>query len=167
MPDLAAIFLDGAPGLINISQAFMNYRISAIKLSVTAWPTTGLPILMYINAADYLTTLLGTPTAQKVRESRWTRFRVCKTDGTPTTLTAYYSVAKIWGPDLATKGDKDFMGATNTAGPNSWTSPSSGPYVQYGFCTLSGAAPTVSSPVVANTSLTVYMKAFGRRLQIT
>lgn len=176
------------PNLSTMAQLYMKYRIRGIKLKLTYWQTAaagaGAPLLLYTNAQSS-NEVLGlstvspapafvTPTITNIGEQRWSRSRVCNgiatAGGKPTSLTAYYSVNKVFGPDAVVKNDEDFTGEMQVATPYWSNSVPSGtnqntpirtPWLQFGITSLDGL-PT-SATGVLKVEATVYAEFFGKR----
>jgi len=173
------------PNLSTMGALYLKYRIRGIKLRLTYWQTgTAVPLMLYTNAQSS-NQVLGlssvapgpdfvAPTISNVGEQRWSRYRVCNgltaAGGKPTTLTSYYSVNKVFGPDAVVKNDEDFTGemqATNPYWSNSIpagtnvNTPIRTPWAQFGLASLSGLPVTATG--VLKVEATVYVEFFGKR----
>lgn len=176
------------PNLSTMAQLYMKYRIRGIKLKLTYWQTAaagaGAPLLLYTNAQSS-NEVLGlstvspapafvTPTITNIGEQRWSRSRVCNgiatAGGKPTSLTSYYSVNKVFGPDAVVRNDEDFTGEMQVATPYWSNSVPSGtnqntpirtPWLQFGITSLDGLP--VSATGVLKVEATVYAEFFGKR----
>lgn len=193
-PTLAArsIFgvLGDTPNLSNLADQFLNYRIRGIKLKITAWPVTDVatvPVYIFTNAQsnnapfnDELSAIgptpaFATPSITVLPEQRWCRYRIVTNPGAgakPTTLTAYYSVNKVYGPDKVVKNDTSFTGLMKTTSPywqdtaigsgnNEW--PVLSPWLEYGIFSMTGQNIENLS-VALKIEATVYAQFFGRRI---
>lgn len=179
--------LGSTPGLSTMGLLYQKYRIRGIKLKMTYWQIAGAPVILYTNAQSDIETLgpskagpvpgFITPTITTIPEQRWCKYRVCsqtQNGGKPTSLTSYYSVNKVFGPDDIVKNDEDYTGETQVATPywnnqvpagsNSYQ-PSRTPWIQFGLTTLNGAVTTASTAVtgVLKVEATVYTEFFGKR----
>lgn len=173
------------PNLSTMAMLYLKYRIRGIKLKLTYWQTgNAAPLMLYTNAqssnnvlgltSDAPSPAFITPTITNIGEQRWSRYRVCNgltaAGGKPTTLQAYYSVNKVFGPDAVVKNDEDFTGEMQLATPYwSNTIPSGAnqntpirtPWLQFGITSLDGL-PT-SATGVLKVEATVYAEFFGKR----
>lgn len=151
------------PGLTQLSAAFQKYRVMGVKVKLTAWPDAASPqpICLFTNASADAT--FPAPTVSILPEQRWGRYRVIASAATgarPTSLTSYYSINKIYGPDQVVKNDVEFTANTATSTPYFGTAPSAGPNIQWGFFTLSGVNPTAAINCTIKTEITLYLKYF-------
>lgn len=177
--------MGNTPNLSTMASLYLKYRIRGIKYRLTYWQTGGEPAILYTNASSDTAALTDastgptpafiTPTISTVSEQRWAKSRVlngvAQQGGRPTTLTAYYSVNKVYGPDAVVKNDEDFTGEMSPATPY-WNNgsgvpgrPVRSPWVQFGLTTLSGA-PAAPNGVTGTLRVeqTVYVEFFGKRL---
>lgn len=177
------------PNLSTLAQFYQRYRIRGIKLKITTYPIyDGTdPIVCFTNAqannVDYNGPQTGPspafPTVDiaTTPELRWAKTRVCgnaSAGAKPAVLTAYYSVNKVQGPDAVVKNDLEYTGAMQTAPPywgqigtTSDAHPTRGPWLQYGWTTLSGEAVPENQPpitIVAKVEATVYTQFFQKRI---
>lgn len=163
--DLTTLF-GSAPGLTAAAAAFHNYRVSGLKLKITCWPIIAyantFPICIYCAASPDITFV--TPTIGDLPESRWGRYRVvsaAQAGGKPTSLKMYYSVNKVYGPDVVTKNDVDFTGSITSGGV--FVTPSKGPSFQFGAFTMCGVNPTTAIDFHLKVEATAYIKFFSKR----
>lgn len=173
------------PGLNFMGQMYTNYRIRAIKVRQTAFNVSSgpyEPLQLYINAqADGTKDHPGKggpvppfvlPGQAQTGEQRWAKtaiIRNAQAGARPTTVSAYYSVNKVQGPDIMIKNDKDYTGQMQTATPF-WdtssidgTAPRFSPWIQMGIYTLSGAPPDTEQKVTVSNRVTLYVEFFGKR----
>lgn len=177
--------MGNTPNLSTMASLYLKYRIRGIKVRLTYWQQTGDPVILFTNAASDTATLSDnssqpvpnfvTPTISTTSEQRWARTRVCSgiaaQGGRPTTLTSYYSVNKVYGPDSVVKNDEDFTGELSPATPYWQTAstvqgrPTRTPWIQFGITTLSGSgAPAGGVTGILRVEQTVYVEFFGKRL---
>ena len=183
---LAGVMGD-TPNLSTMGQLYLHYRIRGIKLRLTYWQTGGAPVILFSNAAADTADVETTSTAPTpdfpvpnitiLPEQRWGKYRVCQATaagGRATTLSAYYSVNKVQGPDSVVRNDTDYVGSMKPATPyfadttsGSLTRPIKGPWLQFGISTLSGATVAALEQVtgVLKVEQTVYCEFFGKRAQ--
>lgn len=151
------------PGLTQLSAAFQKYRVMGVKVKLTAWPDAASPqpICLFTNvSAD---NAFPAPTVGILPEQRWGKYRVVASAATgarPTSLTTYYSINKIYGPDQVVHNDVEFTANTQTSTPYFGPAPSQGPYIQTGLFTLSGVNPTANINCTIKTEITLYLKYF-------
>lgn len=183
---LALLSLNGimgnTPNLSTMGALYQQYRIRGIKVKLTYWQTAGEPVMLYTNAQGDQGVLLDTatgptpafvaPNVSTVTEQRWSKYRVCQqtqNGGKPTTLSSYYSVNKVQGPDAVVKNDEDYTGNMNVATPywaaasSSVSRPQRSPWLQFGITTLTGANVTTAVTGVLKVEETVYVEFFGKR----
>lgn len=175
------------PNLSTMGALYTNYRIRGIKLKLTYWQQSGSPVVLYTNAVTSQTGASTAPSPNFVvpnisvlPEQRWARYRVCGATAAgakPTTLKAYYSVNKVYGPDAVVKNDADFIGKMSPAYPYWGTLETlPGPdrpfplrttWLQYGIFTLNGQPLANDDSVlgVLKVEATVYCEFFGKRVQ--
>lgn len=170
------------PNLSTMGALYLNYRIRGIKIKLTYWQTAGEPVCLFTNAASSksLTSASAgpsppfvTPVVSVTPEQRWAKYRVCQATangGRATSLSSYYSVNKVYGPDKTVKNDKDFTGEMGPALPY-WSQdstpgaqPVESPWLQYGLFTLSGNNVTAPVTGVLKVEQTVYCEFFGKRI---
>lgn len=165
--NMAAIgtLMGDSPGLNDMSTKFRHYRVRGIKISQTYWPDAGtVPLVAYHNAqsgADYV----PTPSISTTTELRWAKYRVISSAATgarPTRVSAYYSVNKVFGPDMIVKNDQDFTGDVGVGSPSSWTAPVSGPFLETGIFTMSGLNATAQQNITFKREVTVYLQFYGK-----
>lgn len=172
------------PNLSTLGALYLNYRIRGVKLKLTYWQQDGSPVVLFTNAqsdqnefyADEPAPPFVSPNISVLPEQRWARSRVCGATAAgarPTTLTSYYSVNKVYGPDAVVKNDRDFIGEMTVATPYWSTNATTGgvpvrsPWLQYGIFTLNGAPIPEGDSVngVLKVEATVYCEFFGKRVQ--
>lgn len=160
-------FLGQTPGLSLMAAQFTNYRISGLKLRITAWPSQStLPMVLFTNAADLVGNVLTTPNSSNLPEARWAKYKVCNptpAGATPTVLNVYYSVNKVTGPDISTKTDLDFTGSVLPGAPYWLLPPNDGPFYTIGLYMMSGVNPPAPTSCILKIEATVYAKFYGRR----
>lgn len=171
MPDLAARF-GSLPGLLALSNVFYQYRIRGVKLTMTAWPSIDafpVPICMFIQGASR--NEFSDASMVNGPEQRWFKYRTVRNaanGATPSSVSMYLNVNKIFGPDQIVKNDQAFIGSVPTAGspPNAWNAPTSaGPWVRAGFFTLDGLNTQAGAVrVTVKFSLIIYLEMFGKRV---
>lgn len=173
------------PNLSTLAQFYQRYRIRGIKLRFTIYYSqVGMedPAMCFFvtaqssagptNAPDPVPNFPA-PAINITPEQRWTRSTVISNTGLgakPTTLSVYYSVNKVFGPDAVVKNDADFIGDLDTVAPY-WSSSSSdgdrpqqGPWLMYGIYPLDQTktiAPTIL--LTYKVEATVYAEMFGKR----
>lgn len=189
---LAAV-MGRTPNLSTLAALYMNYRIRGIKIKLTFWQQQGAPVVLYTNAAPTTAEFdvdlkqpapdFATPSISILPEQRWSKYRVCgatSNGAKPTSLSAYYSVNKVFGPDAVVKNDRDFTGEMQLASPyftptssaSSMTAyrngPKWGPWMQYGIFNMSGDIATEGDGAVGVLKIeqTVYTEFFGKRASI-
>lgn len=176
--------MGNTPNLSTLASLYQRYRIRGIKLRLTFWQQGGVPCCLYTNATG-TTSQLGsgpsppfvTPTITVLPEQRWAKYRVCQATvagGKATSLSVYYSVNKVFGPDNTVRNDIGFTGETQQTSPY-WSEqgdpnshPVNFPWMQYGIFTLSGqnVAAGNASFGVLKIEQTVYTEFFGKRTSI-
>lgn len=184
---LQAVTINGVfgdtPNLSTLGSLYQNYRIRAIKLKHTFYntSTTYVPLVAFSVAQPDQDSIVDSDSSPNVAfptasittmpEQRWCKYRVIKnaaTGASPTTLSYYYSLNKIYGPDSIVKNDEFFVGALQPTSPY-WTTsatlrPQRGAYLQYGIFTMSGAVLAgATQDITMKTEATVYAEFFGRR----
>lgn len=175
------------PNLSTLAQFYTRYRIRGIKLTLTAYyvPTPASPpICIFTTAqtssghtsAEDPSPPFATPDIVTTPEQRWTRYKVVANTGNgarPTTLSSYYSVNKVYGPDAVVKNDADFIGTLNTAAPY-WSDttntssttfrPARGPWLMYGIFSMDSAGQIPSDTnLTLKVEATVYAEMFSKR----
>lgn len=169
MPALAAQFI-AAPGLLALGQNFNRYRIRGIKIRATAWPMNadyGLaaspPSYLFFNAAALQSQFPASMGVNIAPEQRWCRYALIRAPhqgAKPTSLSVYYSVNKVYGPDQVVRNDQDFTGLTaNTLA--AWTAPTAGPSYQIGFFTMGGESPA-NQEFNIQVTYKIYMQMFEK-----
>lgn len=159
-----------APGMLSLGQAFNQYRIRGLKIKITYWPDpaqAGVPIVGYFNAGPNAPSLVSAPAINTLPEQRWAKYKTLNQPGTgskPTTLSVYYSVNKIWGPDQVVKNDVAFTAAVGSGGLTSWSSPVNAALAEFGLLTMSGLNPTAALNVVCKVEMTPYIELFSKKL---
>ena len=160
---------------------FLKYRIKGIKIKVSYIQTAGDPCILVLNAASDDGFLAPTssgpapafqnPTINIIGEQRWGKYRMVNTSpaGRPSTISAYYSANKVFGPDNVVRNDEDFTGDTSVSSPYfsqgtaSTSHPVQGPWLQWGISTLTGVQPAVAITGVLKYDVTVYTEFYGKR----
>lgn len=188
-PHTISSVLGQTPYLSVLAQQFQYYRIRGIKMKLTYWQSTGDPVFLYANAqsdsavgqqvpqdASGPTPAFPAVSINIVPEQRWAKYRTCQmtsAGGKPTSLSVYYSVNKVQGPDRIIKNDQAYTGDMQTVSPywgdsvslaDTQTMPVAGPWLQYGISTLSGAASAAGVTGVLKTQATVYAEFWGKRV---
>ena len=170
------------PNLSTMGSLYTNYRIRGIKVRLTYWQTGGVPCFLYTQAVPDQNVVLSSSTAPNpdfippnitsLPEQRWSKYRVCQATGAggrATTVSAYYSVNRVQGPDRIIKNDVDYTGDMQVAAPYWGTVaptayPQRSPWLQFGISTLSGAVVSGDgSDGILKVEQTVYCEFFGRR----
>lgn len=181
--------MGNTPNLSTLASLYMRYRIRGIKIRLTFWQQQGSPVVLYTNAA----TSAGPPSPAGsgpypdftppsisiLPEQRWSKHRVCGATGAgakPTTLSAYYSVNKVFGPDSVVKNDINFTGEMQYASPywqpttvgqssDSGAGPHMSPWLQFGLFNMSGEAAAGGNGAIGVLKMeqTVYTEFFGKR----
>nr|QKN88856.1 MAG: capsid protein [Cressdnaviricota sp.] len=186
---LAAI-MGATPNLSTLGSLYLKYRIRGIKIKLTFWQQAGAPVVLYTNAASTETQFtvsdakptpdFATPSISVLPEQRWAKYRVCGATAAgakPTSLSAYYSVNKVFGPDSIVKNDVNFTGEMQLAAPYfkpqiqdtlGNNGPQWGPWMQYGIFNMSGdnAANDDGAIGVLKIEQTVYTEFFGKRISV-
>lgn len=180
-------FFGTTPNLSTLARFYTKYRIRGIKIRLTAYyiPDADDPPLVLFTTAQTSagptfdsepTPPFPPPNIDDTPEQRWTKYKVVSNQGAggaPTSISAYYSVNKVFGPDNCVKNDSDFIGDLIT-GPPYWSDavpiltdynrPTKGPWLMYGFFTLDGAKliPTTVN-LTLKTEVTLYTEMFSKR----
>lgn len=157
-----------APGQQIASQNFQQYKLRGLKLKTTYWPLAPnvQPICAWTMAAQQ-TTALGalTPDINTVPEQRWSKYRVLSFPGQgcrPTTMTSYYSVGKVWGPDRTELNSVNFTSSTSLVSP--WyNTPVAGPFYDEGIFIMNGFPAAVPAVVAYKTEATGYFQYWAKR----
>jgi len=185
---LSACTLNGVmgdtPNLSTMGSLYMSYRIRGIKLRLTYWQTGGTPCFLFTQAAPDQNIVQSSstgpdpafiePNVTLLPEQRWGKYRVCQATGAggrATTLSVYYSVNRVQGPDRIIKNDYDYTGDMTPGAPywgtpaTTTTTPLRSPWLQFGISTLSGAVATGGDGPdgILKVEQTVYCEFFGRR----
>ncbi|AUM62014.1 capsid [uncultured virus] len=184
-PGIALTF-GNCPGLSTLANQFLRYRIRGIKVKYTIYPiktdsATHEPVFFYVNAQSAGTSIqesdqgpvppFPAATIFNTPEQRWAKYAPVKfpmAGASPTRLTVYYSVNKVFGPDAVVKNDESFTGQLRTTFPY-WdnaagTHPVHGIWIQHGVCTISNNPTTVEQKYVYVMQATLYTEFFGRRV---
>lgn len=183
--------MGNTPNLSTMGALYQRYRIRGVKVRLTYWKTSGPPCFIFLNAATDQSGYgaqntapnpdFPEPTIAVLPEQRWAKYRVCQNTiqgGRATTLSAYYSVNRVFGPDSMTKNDHDFTGEMSPnepywgAGPVNpseplglrYVSPIRGPWFQWGVSTLDGQTVSEEAAGVVKIEQTVYCEFFGKRV---
>lgn len=167
------------PGLNVLSTNYSRYRITGVKFTfkIYAWQNVSTqtawnsPLCFYVSATANQTPGL-VPSITSAPEWRWCKYRsvgVIAAGSKPVTLSQYFAVDKISGPDRSIRDDLDYTGLTASTQPG-WTNPATGPFFQYGIFTMGGEELSNNWIAAPNTGLTVsvgvklYLKAWGKKL---
>jgi hypothetical protein len=174
------------PNLSTMGALYTKYRIRGIKLRLTYWQTGGAPAFLYANATPDQGYVDGTSTAPNpdfilpsiavTPEQRWSKYRVCQATaagGRATSLSVYYSVNRVQGPDAIVKNDLEYTGDMLPASPYFATGsgdtnrPARSPWMQFGIGTLANNVTTAATHItgVLKVDQTVYCEFFGKRAQ--
>lgn len=174
------------PNLSTMGALYTKYRIRGIKLRLTYWQTGGAPAFLYANATPDQGYVDGTSTAPNpdfilpsiavTPEQRWSKYRVCSATaagGRATSLSVYYSVNRVQGPDAIVKNDLEYTGDMLPASPYFATGsgdtnrPARSPWMQFGIGTLANNVTTAATHItgVLKVDQTVYCEFFGKRAQ--
>ena len=154
------------PNLSTMAALYTKYRIRGIKLRLTYWQTGGAPAFLFAQATSDQGIVGGgdttpnpdfiLPTITQLPEQRWGKYRVCQATaagGRATSLSAYYSVNKVQGPDAIVKNDLEYTGDMQVASPYFSTGsgdterPVRSPWLQFGIGCLAPAPVTVDNMV--------------------
>lgn len=175
------------PGLSTLASQFLRYRIRGIKVKYTIYPlktdpATHEPVFFYVNAQPAGTSIQAndqgpippfpTPNIFTTPEQRWAKCAPVKfpmAGASPTRLSVYYSVNKVFGPDAVVKNDESFTGQLKTVSPY-WDNvpgahPVHGIWIQHGVFTISNNPTAVEQKYVFVRQATLYVEFFGRRVQ--
>jgi len=173
------------PNLSTMGALYTKYRIRGIKLRLTFWQLGGLPVYLYTQATTNNATVQATSLAPDppfnppfiaiTPEQRWAKTRVCSATaagGRATTLSVYYSVNRVQGPDVVVKNDSNYTGQMEDTAPffsdntSSGSRPVNSPWLQYGIAMLNGlnAVGQEAPGGVMKVQATVYCEFFGKRL---
>lgn len=186
--NLQAASLNGimtsSPNVSTMGALYQNYRIRGIRLRLTFWQTTQTPLILFANAQPDVnglndvdtgpTPAFITPSITTTPEQRWAKYRVCGATAqgaVPTTLTAYYSVNKVQGPDAMIRNDQAYTGQMDVITPyfSQYSAPNArplfGPWMQFGIATLDGTTVGVANAGTLKIEQTVYCEFFGKRNQ--
>jgi len=172
IPALAALF-GNAPGLTFLANSYEKYRVTGVTVSHTVWPTPDAiyqPTYVYTNAGGTLDDVDDVPSVSTIPEMRWTKSRLVRMPsegGKPTTISTYYSVNKIMGPDSVVRNDLDYTGETVIGAPTGWDPPANGPLLRTGLYTMTGANVSGRQDQAVKTTLTVHCKFFQKRLIVS
>lgn len=182
-PSIYSVF-GNTPNLSTLAQMYQQYRIRGIKLRLTAYyvpPSGAPPICLFVTAQGSTTgTMTGgptpafpTPSISTTPEQRWSKTRVVANTGNgarPTSLSVYYSVNKVYGPDSVVKGDTQFVGDLQTTSPywgtvadTGGSVPSLGPWCMFGVYSMDGSNIPTNSGITLRVEATVYSEFFSKR----
>ena len=174
------------PNLSTMGALYTKYRIRGIKLRLSYWQTGGAPVFLFAQATSDQGIVGGgdttpnpdfiLPSITQLPEQRWGKYRVCQATaagGRATSLSVYYSVNKVQGPDAIVKNDLEYTGDMQVASPYFSTGsgdterPVRSPWLQFGIGCLAPAPVTVDNMVtgVLKVDQTVYCEFFGKRAQ--
>jgi len=185
--ELASIngIFGSSPNLSTMGALYTKYRIRGIKLRITFWQESGAPVFLFTQATTNNATVQATstgpdplfnpPSIAITPEQRWAKTRVSSATGAggrATTLSVYYSVNRVQGPDVVVKNDSNYTGQMEDTAPffsdntSSGSRPVNSPWLQYGIAMLNGqnAAPLAIPVGVMKVQATVYCEFFGKRL---
>lgn len=174
------------PNLSTLAQFYQRYRIRGIKLKLTAYYVPGAsdpPICIFTTAQTSMgspyatdpTPTFPTPAIDVTPEQRWTRYRVVANSGNgapPSTLSAYYSVNKVYGPDAVVRNDTEFIGELLTTAPywsdaadsgNDNNRPTKSPWLMYGIFSMNGQNIPSTVNLTLKVEATVYTEMFAKR----
>lgn len=175
------------PHMSTMGALYTKYRIRGIKLRLTYWQTGGAPVFLFAQATPDQGIVGGGDTApnpdfiipsiNQLPEQRWAKYRVCQATaagGRATSLSVYYSVNRVQGPDAIVKNDLEYTGDMQVASPYFSTGsgdterPVRSPWLQFGIGTLAGNVTTTETLVtgVLKVDQTVYCEFFGKRAQV-
>ncbi len=164
--DWVGVFAD-SPGVAALAAAFENYRIFGVKIKTLVWPVNqgvgAEPVVFFYEATPQPSTLQ--PATDNMPEQRWVRYRTvsfAQSGAKPTTVSAYYSVNKVYGPDAIVKNSINFTGGLQIASPY-FLSPVDGPHIRWGLFTISSDAVTAATDFTIKQELTLYTKFFSKR----
>lgn len=179
----ASIFgqFGSTPNLSTMAALFLKYRIKGIKIKVSYIQTGGDPCILVLNASSD-DGILGpttsgpipgfpSPVINIIGEQRWGKYRMVNTSpaGRPSTISAYYSANKVFGPDNVVRNDEDFTGDTSPSAPyfsqgtGTTSHPIQGPWLQWGISTLTGNNPGTAVTGVLKYDVVVYTEFYGKR----
>lgn len=162
------------PNLYALSNLYEYYRIRGIKITTRVWPATVNeinsvnqtvpPFLFGFNA---VTDNQSFPAAnvQNFQEQRWAKARLCSNanqGAKPVTVSVYYSVNKVYGPDRVTRNDTTFIGTINQGATPTYNAPSNSPELQQVLFTMTGNNLTANVNVALLHRVTVYAEFWGK-----
>lgn len=156
------------PGLSQAAVSFNQYKLRGVKLKFTYWPLgpNTQPVCAYTNADAVSAQLVALiPTIDVIPEQRWGKYRTLTFPGQgakPTSLSTYYSVNKVWGPDRTESNSVNFTSSTTLASPFH-NVPVAGPFMEFGLFTMSGFAALAPIEVEYKVEVTSYLQYWGRR----
>lgn len=181
------------PGLSLLAQQYLNYRIRGIKVTATAYyvPTaTSPPLVLFFNATSSSFNNnnsvpnpdFPTPSIDVLPEQRWAKSRIIANQGNgakPTSLSVFYSVNKVYGPDAIVRNDQDFIGELqggtpywsrsnqfetgSPSKPITHSAPYLSPYMQMGVFTLDNSPVSAVTRLSVRLQATVYAEFFGKK----
>lgn len=175
-------------GLSVLAAQYLRYRIRGVKLRYTIYPVqvdlaTAVPVNVYVNALPSGVPISGSttgptppfsPLATNVtpeqRWAKWAPVRYPMAGATPTVLKAYFSVNKVFGPDVSVGTDESFIGQLQTASPywdtTAFGHPVQGIWIQHGVSTMNDLQATANQRYIMNIQATFYTQFFGRRFSV-
>lgn len=166
-----------APGARSLAGLYSNYRVRGVKLKFTYFPTVyAAPMVGFVDAQADASVITDTPSfpapaIQTTGEQRWAKTKLINNPnqgGSPSSISVYYSVNKVQGPDNVVKNDMDYVGSTKFDAPffdevsvGSEFGPRRGPTVQFGIYPLVHPVP---SPVTVQVKMegTLYISYFSK-----
>lgn len=185
-PTTLHAIMGDTPNLSTMGQLYQFYRIRGVKLRLTYWQISGAPCFLFAQAVPDQGQVSGSdsapnpdfinPSIVTLPEQRWGKYRVCQATaagGRASSLSVYYSVNKVQGPDTVVRNDADYIGQMSPTTPYwdqgtaAFARPTRSPWMQWGLSTLSGN-PTTAQDVttgVLKVEQTVYCEFFGKRPQ--
>lgn len=148
-----------------LSEWYTQYRVTGQKIRFTYYPDASItqPICAFIQAGS--TNAFPTLTAVNVGEQRWAKSVVLKNvaqGASPSRISVYYDVNKVFGPDRGVRTDQDFVGSMSST-PPVFGAPPAGPFWTFGLYTMEGIAAAAAAKVVIKVEITTYMKLWGKR----
>lgn len=170
MAVLGALFGE-APGLRTAAASYERYRITGITVKHTVWPVGSVgdvPLYLYTNGGAF-TADVPVPSITTTPELRWSKSRLVNipsTGGKPTSISTYYNVRKVNGPDSIVTNDVDFTASTGAGAPSSWSGAAIGPRIRTGLYTMSGAPASQGQQHSVKTTLIMHIKFFQRKILV-
>lgn len=157
-----------SPGILALCSAFQIYQITGVKIRLTFWPLApnATPLVGFFQASG--DNVFTSPSIGGTCEERWSKYKVLSFPGQgcrPTSLSMYYNVNKVYGPNPVTKGDGNFQSNTLPSTPFGAV-PLQGPSFRYGIFTLAGVnIAGVQADVHVKAEVTLYIK-FYQKIEI-